>query len=221
VPDRPFRRLNDAQLQRLCDDELIVYVRGARAHGEGQAATEALQVLVVGYEEVAHTRVRLNLRDAPGHVVEEIAERALISAITSAFDGASVGQFRSWLHTIIDRRIYDYLRTKRVREVPLAEEHADDPDVHGAVLEAPDETGEVLVQMLIDQALGELSEVHRAVVELRVFQSASAKETAQVVNRHFPDRQKPMSEDNVHQIATRFRRRMRELLDGDTQSNGP
>jgi RNA polymerase sigma factor (sigma-70 family) len=216
VSDRSFRRLNDAQLDRLTDDELIAYLRDARAHEDVEAATLALQMLVYGYIDTVAYRVALNLRDSPDHVVEEITGRVVVSAITSAFRGESVGEFRSFMNRIIERRIADYLRTKRVREVPLAEEHQDEPDVRGATVEAPDETGEVLVQALIDQALAELSEVHRAVVELHVFCAASAKETAEVVTRHFPDLQPPMGENNVHQIGSRFRRRMRDLLERDT-----
>jgi RNA polymerase sigma factor (sigma-70 family) len=220
VPDLPFRRLNDAQLDRLSDDELIAYLRDARAHGDAEAATLALQVLVYGYIDIIAVRVRLNLRDAPNHVVEEITERVLVSAISSAFDGISVGEFRSWMHTIARRRIADYLRSKRVLEVPLAEEHPDDEGVHGVLVEAPDDSGAVLVQALIDQALGELGPPHRAVVELHVFQDGSAKETAEVINQHFPDLPRPMSENNVHQIGSRFRRRMRELLESDTGRPG-
>jgi RNA polymerase sigma factor (sigma-70 family) len=216
VSDRSFRRLNDAQLDRLSDDELIAYLRDARAHGDGEAASLALQMLVYGYIDHVAYRVRINLRSSPDRVVEEITGRVLVSAITSAFDGTSVGEFRSWMHTITERRIVDYRRTSRVRELPLAEEHHDEPDVRGTTLEAPDETGEVLVQAVINQACAELSPAHRAVVELHVFQAASASETAQVVNRHFPDLQTQMRENNVHQIASRFRRRMRDLLDGDT-----
>ena len=60
------------------------------------------------------------------------------------------------------------------------------------------------------QALGELPEAHLEVVQLYVLGPHSATETATVAGDD-------MTEANVHQISSRFQKRVRELLDeGDT-----
>jgi DNA-directed RNA polymerase specialized sigma24 family protein len=56
------------------------------------------------------------------------------SAIASAFDGKSVGEFRSWLHTILNRRIADYLeaRKRKPHTTQLPSEHEREEEVWGA-----------------------------------------------------------------------------------------
>ena len=65
----------------------------------------AIAVLVYGYWDNLVNRARLKLPDADA---EDVAAEAIASAIASAFDGKSVGEFRSWLHTILSRRIADW-----------------------------------------------------------------------------------------------------------------
>ena len=102
----------------------------------------------------------------------------------------------------------DYWRKvgRSPHEAPLPEEHEGEEGVRGGAGEAPDDTAAVDVQAVIDQALGELGDAHRAVIEHYVFGGRSAAETAGA-------RGGGMTENNVHQIAARFRRRVRGLLD--------
>ena len=79
-----------------------------------------MAVLVHGYWDILVHRARLKLRtDADA---EEVAAETVASAIASAFDGRSVGEFRSWLHTILSRRIADWWqkdeRSVQVRPLP-------------------------------------------------------------------------------------------------------
>jgi DNA-directed RNA polymerase specialized sigma24 family protein len=70
--------------------------------------------------------------------------------------------------------------------------------------------------MLIEQALGEFSEVHRRVVMLRRLGGYTARDTAAEVNNHYGERvDTPMTEDNVHQIASRFDKRLRAIIEAD------
>lgn len=63
-------------------------------------------------------------------------------------------------------------------------------------------------QRAIDTAIEELSEVHAEAVDLNVFEDLPAGEVAARLG---------LSEQNVHQIKSRFKKRVRELLDeGDT-----
>lgn len=205
-----FEELCEVRLGQLSDDGLIDYLRAARGAGRHDAMQSAIGVLVLGYWEVLVNRARLKLPEAD---VEDVAAEAMMSAIASAFDGSSVGEFRSWMHTILSRRIADHFEARKRRPVTteLVTEHAGAEDVWGREPEVAFEGDALFAQDCISRAYGELEEArHRQVIDLYVYGPHSATETAELVGEG-------MSEANVHQIASRFQRRFRELLeDGDT-----
>ncbi|MFN8161679.1 MAG: RNA polymerase sigma factor [Solirubrobacterales bacterium] len=211
-----YGRKSGSDLQRLADDGLIGEVQAARGAGDSEAARLALSVLLWRrYRDVVRrVQIKVPERDA-----EDVAMEALTSAIKSAFDGTSVGEFVNWLATITDRRIADYHRKRSDRpEVPLAHEHGDEEAVRGeepSIENFSDDTDEQIdTREAVEQALSELGEVHRMVVEIYVFEDLSAKQTAQRVNMsENPKPDTPMTEANVHQIAKRFRQRLRRLLE--------
>ena len=67
----------------------------------------------------------------------------------------------------------------------------------------------MVVQSVIDECLEGLSDQHRMVVEVNVFDGLDAADTAERVNAEFPDLDPPMSEANVHKIVSRFRKCIR------------
>jgi RNA polymerase sigma factor (sigma-70 family) len=204
-----FRPLPEYELARLNDDQLVAYIAAARDAGDGDSANLGLGILAYRrYPDV----VRRVQAKVPGADVEDVAMEALSSAVKSAFDGTSVGEFVKWLQRITSRRIADYHRAKRDPTVPLAEER-DDDDSWGEDLIDDDFSDEVDTRGVIEQALGELGQVHAAVVEHYVA-GLSAKETADQVNISMQDElTQPMTDTNVHQIAKRFRVRLKELLE--------
>ena len=129
-----------------------------------------------------------------------------------------MGEFRVWLNRIIDRRgIADFHRARedKPRVDPLPTEHQGEDDVWGEEPSDADEAGRVLVQSLSDECLEALSEAHRDVIELNVFQDLDATTTADRVNEQHPDLDPPMSEANVHKIVSRFRKCLTEKLGDD------
>jgi RNA polymerase sigma factor (sigma-70 family) len=199
-----FQPLSDHELQPLADEKLIAYIQAARRAGDLAAARRGLAFLVFGYER--EVKRRLSLR-VPGHVVEDIAHDALVRAIAAAFDGSSKGEFRSWLHTIVDRSAADWFRRseRRPKAKPLPSEHADDDQVWGDEPVVDSETGWIELRMTVDEVFEELSQKHREVVALHVFGALSAREVC--------ERIEGMTEDNVAQIASRFRAKLRSRLD--------
>ena len=204
-----FRELPEHQLQTLSDDNLIAYLRAARAAGRHDAMKPAIGVLAFGYWDTLVNRARLKL---PESEVEQVAGEALESVIASAFDGRSVGEFRSWLHTILSRRIADYWqkRERTVKTEKLVSEHQGAEEVWGDEPSVGFEGEALHAQECVRHALNELPEAHREVVRLYVFGPDSA---AAVVERVGDG----MTEANVHQISSRYQRRVKELLgEGDT-----
>jgi RNA polymerase sigma factor (sigma-70 family) len=149
----------------------------------------------------------------PG-AVEEVAARTIADAIRSAssFEGATIEEFRGWLFRIARRRRADYLRKSRVDEVPMTwgggDELSEREFGEGDPIEAVDRAD------VFNQALAELGQdSHKLVVFLSFFHDLPAKEVAEQVSRHFePVSDDPMTDQNVNQINSRFRKRLDELL---------
>jgi RNA polymerase sigma factor (sigma-70 family) len=202
-----FKPLPDHELQRLGDDQLIAYLRDARAAGEFAAGRRALMFLVYGYERDVTRRLSIRL---PAHAVDDVAHDALVRAIAAAFDGTSVGEFRSWLHTIVDRAAVDYYRRaeRRPKESILPSEHGGEEEVWGAEPSIDSDAGAVELRIIVEEVLESFNEIHRSVIELHVFGALTAAEVC--------DRIEGMSVDNVAQIASRFRAKLRARLDPDS-----
>ena len=208
-----FRELPAHRLAGLGDEQLVEYLRAARAAGRHDAMRPAVAVLVHGYWDILVHRARLKLRtDADA---EEVAAETVASAIASAFDGRSVGEFRSWLHTILSRRIADWYEAKerKLDKTRLPSEHQADEEVWGREPSVEFEGDALFARDCIRRAFEEIEDPrHRRALELYVLGPHSAAETAGLVGDG-------MTEANVHQIGSRFQRRIRELLEGGDTSD--
>jgi RNA polymerase sigma factor (sigma-70 family) len=212
---RNFTPLNDLELDALDDDALIAYIRRARDMGHAAAARLALRVLVFGHMDNVERRVRMKV---PQHAVDDVAGEAFDSAFVSAFDGNSVGEFRSWLNTIVNRRIADYHRRPRTQEQAMPPADEDDRGAPPELSVEPD-TGAVEAQSVVDQAMAELSPLHERVVDLSIF-SDGQPGAAEVAERITAATDEPMTAANVYQITSRFRKRVKELLAGGGDTPG-
>jgi len=206
-----FKPLPDHELQQLADEQLIAYIRYGRDAGELGASRRGLMFLVYGYERDVKRRLSLKV---PAHVVDDLAHDALVRAIAAAFAGTSVGEFRNWLHTIVDRTAVDFFRRaeRRPKEAILPSEHEGEEGAWGAEPATDSEAGAVELRIIVEEVLETLNEEHRLVIELHVFGGLTACEVC--------DRIEGMREDNVAQIATRFRAKLRARLDPDGGAEG-
>ena len=217
MSDIRFQRLSEAELQRLSSDDLISYIRKAAGAGRSDDARAGLAVLCWRHHDDVVRRVRMRV---PAGDVEDVAMTAMVAAIRSAFDGVAVGQFVNWLHRIVDRRgIADYHRGREAEPVPnrLPTERAGEEGVWGAEPSESPANGAVALQSVVDECLGRLGDAHRDVVERNVFEDLDASETVARVNEAHPDLDPPMSNDNVHQIVSRFRRCVRGRLSDEAE----
>jgi len=204
LPPPAFKIRPDHELDQLSDDALITYLREASDAGEHEAGKRALAILIYGHAANVERRMGFKI---PRHAVEEAAHEALVSAVASAFDGTSQGEFRSWLNTITDRTAVNWFRRRdrRPQETLLPSEHSGDEEVWGEEPASASETGAVELRLILEEVMAELSPDHRRVIELHVLDGLPAAETCEHIDG--------MSPDNVAQIAFRFRRRLREVLE--------
>jgi len=196
-----FKEKGEQELTAMPEDRLIAYLLEARTH----RAPTGLSVSILVFKLMNDVRRRVAMK-VPAEAIDEVAETVLLSALTSRFDGTSAGEFRSWLTTIIKRRIADYHRSPKtdVRLVPLPDEHEGDDEVWGRRVSVPFEGEAIDVERALDQAKRELNPDHLEVVSLYIFEDLPAGEVA--------GRVEGISEANVHKIAQRFRDRVSELL---------
>jgi RNA polymerase sigma factor (sigma-70 family) len=199
-----FRQQPDHELDQLSDERLIAYLREAASAGDQAAAKRGLAILVYGHAANVERRMLLRM---PRYAAQDAAHDALVRAITSAFDGTSEGEFHSWLNTICDRTAIDWFRKRerRPRETLLPSEHAGDDEVWGDEPATASEAGAIELQLILAEIMAELSPSHRQVIELHVLDGLPAAETSARVDGIKPD--------NVAQIASRFRKRLREVLE--------
>jgi RNA polymerase sigma factor (sigma-70 family) len=209
-----FRERNDAEMARMTDDELIAHIAAARAKDQDDQAVMAVQILAYRHERAVLAFIQKELGSKGPQVVEEVAERTIADAIRSAasFEGVVIEEFRGWLFQVARRRRVDYLRKRRVEEVPLARGGEDGEEREfgeGDPLDAVDRAS------IFNQAIAELQkDSHKLVVYLSTFHDLPARETVEQVNRHFEGgSDDPMTEQNVNKINSRFRKRLDELLD--------
>jgi RNA polymerase sigma factor (sigma-70 family) len=208
-----FRELPEHHLSQLSDEQLVDYLREARDAGCHEAMKPAVAVLVFGYHDTLRNRARLKL---PEDDVEDVVAETMASAIASAFGGSSVGEFKSWLHTILSRRIADFhdARSRSPKTTLLPSEHQGEDDVWGREPSEPFEGEAQHARGCIRRAYEELeNDRHRRVIDLYLFEPHSATEAAELVGDG-------MSEANVHQIASRFQRRVKELLEEGSDTSG-
>ncbi len=200
-----FRALPDHELDQLDDERLIAYVRDARDAGRPDLARRGLAILVYGYERNVMLRLRMKV---PAEAVEDLAHDVLVRAIGSAFDGSSIGEFRSWLGVISDRTVADFYRrrARKPREEPLPGAHTDNGR-GGPEPSIESDSGAVETHLVIDDVLATFNDTHQRVIKLHVFDGLTATEVS--------SRLDGMSENNVAQIATRFRLRLRAQLEAE------
>lgn len=128
---------------------------------------------------------------------EDVAQDALIAALSNIESCNSPASFSGWLMQIVKNQSYNCLSRRRLRDVPAADT---DVDVMG---QAPP-SQELLVKSRLLKALDRLSETQRAVVLLHDMAGYTHPEIAEALN---------LSTVNSRQILFVARQALRDLLE--------
>lgn len=201
------------ELSKLSDEALLAYIQEQREANRPECAKHAIQVLAFGHLERIHYLVAGKV---PPEDVDEVAGIVLDSALHSAFDGRSVGEFIVWLKVIARRRIADYHRRREGRPVttPLVSEHGGEEEIWGEEPAADDDADVIAIREAAGRVLERRTEIHQHVIrlngpnELGYMGLGAAEVAANVKRMHGVD----MSEANVHQIWSRFKRDLADEL---------
>lgn len=215
-----FRSLAESKLAEFDDSALIEYAVAARNAGADTEATLALRIFAFGMEDPVRRFIQGRLGSQGDVVVEEILERTLESALRSieSLAGSTSAEARAFVFRIARRRIADHLRKARPRIGSLDDEDGPGSGPAPAGLQVGDQAGAVESGLLIDELLSALRPAHREAVELNVLSGYSARETAEMIrSRDGAGSDDSMSEQNVHQIASRFRKELRSRIAGEVE----
>jgi DNA-directed RNA polymerase specialized sigma24 family protein len=197
----PFRERGEHELVQLPSEELVGYLRAARAAGRHDAVRLALAILVFGY----HDRVRWRVeRKVAEHEVDEVVGDVLESAVGAIFAGDSVGEFTSWLWTITDRRIVDhYRRLERQPAKVSVDRGSSDEENRVAEPGWPGDHSVVEMHDAIERVLSGMRGSHREIAVRYAILREDGHAVAHACNT---------TRDNVHQIGKRFRDALRAEL---------
>jgi RNA polymerase sigma factor (sigma-70 family) len=214
-----FRSLNEAELAKLDEGELVAYALAAREAGAGEEALTALRIFAFGMEDALRAFVRNRLDSHGDTVVEEVAERALEDAIRSidTLRGTTAAEARAFVFRVARRRIADFHRSARgeVTHVGVSQE-GEGQEPGGGHLRDESEADAIDTSIVLRQAMEELRPDHRIVVERCVVMGYSARETVEhLASRFDGEFDDSMTEQNVHQICSRFRKELRARLEAD------
>jgi DNA-directed RNA polymerase specialized sigma24 family protein len=207
-----FKPLPEHELLAKSDEDLIAYLVAARGAGRLDEARKALGYFVFRRRDdlIGKALTKMGNRDD----AEDVVDQTIEDTIRSAFEGTSPGEAASLMWTILSRRIADFYKRLERKPEPgqLPEEMDDEERKAPDAATAKDDKGIVEAQDATDRVLADYSPHHRLVVDLKCFDRYASKETADRVNREFPNLDTPMSAVNVDQIASRFRAALRKEL---------
>lgn len=210
-----FRRLTQTELDRLDDDQLVAYVAAARQMRDVEAAREAAGILAFRHWPRVRGMVAVK---TPPRFVEDVAMEVMTSAVKSAFDGIAVGQFISFLRVITARRIADFHASRDPDQDQLPSEHAGDDEVWGEEPSVEDDSAVFAINDLIQRTLSTRSELHRRIIELKgpdAIPGFGQLPSRQVVERIASELGERISEGNVDQIWSRFKKDLDSALRED------
>jgi DNA-directed RNA polymerase specialized sigma24 family protein len=210
---------SEGELAALSDEALLAYIVAEREADRPHCVKRAVSILAFGYEDFIRYRV---VEKVPPEDVDDVVGTVIESVVKSAFDGRSVGELRSWLKVIAQRRIADYYdgRERSPDTRPLPDGGGDDSDdgTWGAEPGIDDETDVIAIREAAGRVLETRSDVHQHVIRLYGpnelgYMALGAAEAARIVaDAHAGS----MSEANVHQIWRRYK----SDLDGELGVGG-
>jgi DNA-directed RNA polymerase specialized sigma24 family protein len=200
-----FDAVTEVELGRMGDDRVLAYIAAAREAGDADAVRAGMGILAWGYEQQIVARVAAKV---PRESVEDVVMEVLFSILNSAFDGKVLGEFRSFMSTIVARRIADFHRGREADpgQDPLPGGSGEDGEIWGEEPSVGDSAEAIAMRDLVEGLLATRSPVHRRIIRLYGPEAVDGEDlsAAAVVARLAADGE-TVSESNVQQVWHRFK----------------
>lgn len=198
-----FREVPERELDNKSDEELVDYIRAALAAVRERPVEAAIERLFDRYTGRILALVQGKM-PRTGRA-EEITQDVFEAATAAIFAGKPIDSFRAWIFRVARNKIADFWRSPDGARIKALRAVGDDDNLAPADGVSTDDQDAFELQDLIDSVADSLKESHRSIVDLYVFGDRSAREVAAETGE---------SEANVHQVAKRFRDKLRSLLEG-------
>jgi len=152
-----MKKLNTITAMHEPTDEMLVQ---CAQQGDGTA----FNALYDRYLDVVYRRVHYSI---PETDVEDVTQEVFIAVVRSLKDFRGDSKFRTWLYTLMSRKIADYYRRRDPADFQV--KNSLDDDETDAIAMIPDGTSYASIDnvILIQQALQELPARYQEVILLR------------------------------------------------------
>jgi RNA polymerase sigma-70 factor (ECF subfamily) len=152
-----MKKLNTITAMHEPTDEMLVQ---CAQQGDGTA----FNALYDRYLDVVYRRVRYSI---PETDVEDVTQEVFIAVVRSLKDFRGDSKFRTWLYTLMSRKIADYYRRRDPADFQV--KNSLDDDETDAIAMIPDGTSYASIDnvILIQQALQQLPARYQEVILLR------------------------------------------------------
>jgi len=211
-----FGAKSEPELTHLSDDDLVAYMVKARDTGHDDELRTATGLLVWSRHPQQLGLVRQKVRNEQD--AEDITQIVMEQALKARFDGKHAGQFFSMLNVIRKRRVADYFERQR-REPDSAGPLPDGSDPLTGISDGDDFAAGVDLEMVSEAVLGEFSVRDRMVIRHRV-DGHPAKKVAEMVAASGVEGSDGLTSINCDTIYSRFRKRLRAVLESEKRSQG-
>ncbi len=162
-----------AEIDGQTDETLVRYAQ--------QGDVTAFDTLYERYLNVVYRRVRYSIPEAD---VEDVTQEVFIAVVRSLKDFRGDSKFRTWLYTLMSRKIADYYRRRDPVDFQVKSSNSDDDEMD-AIAMIPDGTSYAAVDdmILVRQALKQMPQRYQEVILLRFADDLPFLEIAAQLNQ--------------------------------------
>ena len=214
------------ELERAEEETLLRQFVAARKAGDVEQMRMAVSIFVQGRHGQLLAIALMKMQRRPEADAEDVVGETIISVLQSfedgrsRFEGSQPGELAAWTIRILKRRIADYFRREE-RQIKTESLDAERRDEEGGVIAArepraltADPAAEVPIHDAHERIVNQLSPAHRRVVEIWWVERLPASQIVERLREEGADGVGGVrTVDNVHQIISRYRAKMRRALE--------
>lgn len=209
VKQLKFESINEHELFKLNDENLVEYIVNARDAGQNDLMAEAIGIFAFRREN--WIMAKIDNKNVPFKDQDQVFMDVIASTLAVAFKGGSVGEMVNLIKRVMQFRIADYFE-KNKHDLDRRPRTDPDGNIYDDIEDIDDDLPGTELRMLIQSLIDQEQPRTQRTISLRI-QGYPSKEAAAKVTEEFPDDDE-MTFMNVDQIFSRFRKQLKRLLEG-------